>query len=166
MAEVIKIKKGLDVPMDGKPELTITNAKTVSTVGLVGFDTPGLKPRMAVAVGDRVKRGQALYVDKRNPEVKYTAPGGGTIKAVNRGERRVLNSVVIELDGDDAETFSTSTSAVSWTATPPCWSEREPIVPPPSGTRSVSPQTRVILSIGMPVCSLAIIDHAVSWPWP
>ena len=106
----IKIKKGLDVPMGGKPELTITNAKTVSTVGLVGFDTPGLKPRMAVAVGDRVKRGQPLYIDKRNPEVKYTAPGSGTIQAINRGERRVLNSVVVELDGDDAETFSTNTS--------------------------------------------------------
>ena len=96
--------------MDGRPELTISDAKPVSTVGLVGFDTPGLKPRMAVAAGDRVKRGQALYIDKRNPEVKYTAPAAGTIQAVNRGERRVLNSVVIELDGDDAETFSTNTS--------------------------------------------------------
>ena len=105
----IKIKKGLDVPMAGKPELTITNGKTVSTVGLVGFDTPGLKPRMAVAVGDRVKLGQPLFIDKRNPEVKYTAPGSGTIQAVNRGERRVLNSVVVELDGDDAVTFATNT---------------------------------------------------------
>jgi Na+-transporting NADH:ubiquinone oxidoreductase subunit A len=104
------IKKGLDVPMAGRPELTISDAKPVSTVGLVGFDTPGLKPRMAVAVGDRVKRGQALYIDKRNPDVKYTAPGSGTIQAVNRGERRVLNSVVVELDGDDAETFSTNSS--------------------------------------------------------
>jgi Na+-transporting NADH:ubiquinone oxidoreductase subunit A len=106
----ILIKKGLDVPMAGRPELTISDAKPVSTVGLVGFDTPGLKPRMAVAVGDRVKRGQALYIDKRNPDVKYTAPGSGTIQAVNRGERRVLNSVVVELDGDDAETFSTNSS--------------------------------------------------------
>ena len=86
----IQIKKGLDVPMAGRPELTISNGKPVSTVGLVGFDTPGLKPRMAVAVGDRVKRGQALYIDKRNPEVKYTAPAAGTIQAVNRGGRRVL----------------------------------------------------------------------------
>ena len=106
----IKIKKGLDVPMAGRPELTISDAKPVSTVGLVGFDTPGLKPRMAVAVGDRVKLGQPLFIDKRNPEVKYTAPGAGTIQAVNRGQRRVLNSVVIKLEGDDAETFTTDTS--------------------------------------------------------
>jgi len=62
---------------------------------------------MAVAVGDRVKLGQALFIDKRNPEVCYTAPGSGVVSAINRGERRVLNSVVIELDGDDAETWST-----------------------------------------------------------
>jgi Na+-transporting NADH:ubiquinone oxidoreductase subunit A len=106
----IKIKKGLDVPMAGRPDLTISDAKPVSTVGLVGFDTPGLKPRMAVAVGDRVKLGQPLFIDKRNPEVRYTAPGAGTIQAVNRGQRRVLNSVVIKLEGDDAETFTTDTS--------------------------------------------------------
>ncbi len=96
--------------MGGRPELTITDGKPVSTVGLVGFDTPGIKPKMAVAEGDRVKLGQVLFVDKRNPEVYYTSPGAGTVSAVNRGERRVLNSVVINLDGDDAETFPTNTS--------------------------------------------------------
>jgi len=103
----IKINKGLDVPISGKPELNLSDANPVSTVGLVGWDTPGLKPKMAVAVGDRVKLGQTLFIDKRNPEVCYTAPGGGAVSAINRGERRVLNSVVIELDGDDAETWST-----------------------------------------------------------
>jgi Na+-transporting NADH:ubiquinone oxidoreductase subunit A len=102
----INIKKGLDVPMAGQPELAITDGNDVSTVGLVGWDTPGLKPRMAVAEGDRVKLGQVLFIDKRNPDVHYTAPGSGTVLAVNRGERRVLNSVVIQLDGDEAETFS------------------------------------------------------------
>ncbi len=93
--------------MGGRPELTISPGNDVSSVGLVGFDTPGLKPKMAVAVGDRVKLGQVLFTDKRNPEVCYTSPGAGVVSLVNRGERRVLNSVVIELDGNDAETFST-----------------------------------------------------------
>ena len=94
--------------MDGRPDLTTHHdADPVSSVGLVGWDTPGLKPKMAVAVGDRVKLGQTLFIDKRNPDVRYTAPGAGKVIAVNRGARRVLNSVVIELEGDDAETFST-----------------------------------------------------------
>ena len=96
--------------MGGRPELTISPGNDVSSVGLVGFDTPGLKPKMAVAVGDRVKLGQVLFTDKRNPEVCYTSPGAGTVSLVNRGERRVLNSVVIGLDGDDAESFSTDQS--------------------------------------------------------
>jgi Na+-transporting NADH:ubiquinone oxidoreductase subunit A len=107
----IKINKGLNVPVAGKPELTIYDANPARTVGLVGWDTPGLKPKMAVSEGDRVKLGQTLYVDKRNPDVKYTSPGSGTIVAVNRGARRVLNSVVVELDGDDAVAFSTGSES-------------------------------------------------------
>ena len=101
----ITIKKGLDVPIAGKPDPVIANVSDVSSVALVGWDTPGLKPSMAVAEGDRVKLGQHLFTDKRNPGVRYTAPGCGTVLAINRGERRVLNSVVIQLDGDDAESW-------------------------------------------------------------
>ncbi len=101
----ITIKKGLDVPIAGKPDPVITDACEVSSVALLGWDTPGLKPKMAVAEGDRVKLGQHLFTDKRNPAVRYTAPGCGVVAAINRGERRVLNSVAIELDGDDAESW-------------------------------------------------------------
>lgn len=99
------ITKGLDIPIEGAPQAKISDAPEVSSVALLGWDTPGLKPRMLVAAGDRVKLGQPLFIDKRNPDVNYTAPGCGVVAAINRGERRVLNSVVIELDGDDAETW-------------------------------------------------------------
>ena len=101
----ITIKKGLDIPIAGKPQAEISDATEAGSVGLVGWDTPGLKPKMAVTAGERVKLGQVLFVDKRNPDVRYTAPGSGTISAINRGARRVLNSVVIELEGDDAESW-------------------------------------------------------------
>ncbi|MDH3622129.1 MAG: NADH:ubiquinone reductase (Na(+)-transporting) subunit A, partial [Gammaproteobacteria bacterium] len=101
----ITIDKGLDIPISGQPQPVISDAADVGSVGLLGWDTPGLKPKMAVAEGDRVKLGQVLFVDKRNADIRYTAPGCGTVSAINRGERRVLNSVVIRLDGDDAETW-------------------------------------------------------------
>jgi len=101
----ITIKKGLDVPISGSPDPVIENADDVGSVALVGWDTPGLKPSMKVAEGDRVKLGQHLFTDKRNPGVRYTAPGCGTVSAINRGERRVLNSVAINLDGDEAESW-------------------------------------------------------------
>jgi Na+-transporting NADH:ubiquinone oxidoreductase subunit A len=102
----IKIRKGLDIPLAGSPEQVISASADVKTVAVLGPDTHDLKPRMLVAAGDRVKLGQALFTDKANPGVNFTAPGSGTVTAVNRGERRVLQSVVIELDGDDAEEFA------------------------------------------------------------
>jgi len=73
----------------------------------MGPDTVDLKPGMLVAVGDRVKLGQPLFSDKQNPGVQFTSPGAGTVAAINRGERRVLQSVVIKLDGDEEELFGT-----------------------------------------------------------
>lgn len=102
-----KIKRGLDIPIDGAPRQVIDNAPAPRAVAVVGFDYHGMKPTMAVAEGDRVKLGQLLFTDKKTEGVRYTAPGSGVVAAVNRGAKRVLQSVVIELDGDDSESFTT-----------------------------------------------------------
>jgi Na+-transporting NADH:ubiquinone oxidoreductase subunit A len=65
-----------------------------------------MKPTMAVKEGDKVKLGQLLFTDKKTEGVRYTSPASGTVSAINRGARRVLQSVVIDVDGDDAETFT------------------------------------------------------------
>ena len=103
---MIRIKRGLDLPMTGSPEQRIENAKPVSAVAVIGFDYNGMKPTMEVKEGDRVKLGQVLFTDKKTPGVVYTAPGAGVVKAINRGERRVFQSVEIQLDGDEQETFA------------------------------------------------------------
>ncbi|WP_203140675.1 Na(+)-translocating NADH-quinone reductase subunit A [Marinobacter mangrovi] len=103
---MIKIKKGLDLPISGAPEQTITDSKPVRNVALIGFDYNGMKPTMAVQEGDRVKRGSLLFTDKKTEGVRYTSPAAGVVKEINRGERRVFQSVVIEIDGDEAETFA------------------------------------------------------------
>ena len=99
------IKKGLDLPLSGKPEQAIFDANTVKTVALLGNEYVGMRPTMLVEEGQRVKLGEPLFEDKKNPGVLFTAPGAGTIKAINRGAKRVLQSVVIELDGDEEVTF-------------------------------------------------------------
>jgi Na+-transporting NADH:ubiquinone oxidoreductase subunit A len=103
---MIKIKQGLDLPITGAPEQSITDGPAVDSVAVVGFDYVGMKPTMAVKVGDRVKLGQVIFSDKKTEGVNYTAPGAGVVKAINRGDRRALQSVVIELDGDDAVEFN------------------------------------------------------------
>ena len=99
------IKKGLDLPISGKPEQTIYDANPVNSVAVLGNEFIGMKPTMLVEEGQQVKLGQALFSDKRNPGVHFTSPGAGTIKAINRGAKRVLQSIIIELAGDDEITF-------------------------------------------------------------
>jgi Na+-transporting NADH:ubiquinone oxidoreductase subunit A len=74
---------------------------------VVGEDYPGMKPTMMVQAGDRVKVGQPLFSDKKNPGVYYTAPASGTVTAIHRGAKRSLLAVEIEIDAeaDDFETF-------------------------------------------------------------
>ena len=93
------IKKGLDLPITGGPKQIIEDGNTVSTVAILGTDYVGMKPTMLVSEGDSVKLGQALFTDKKNPGVLFTSPGAGTVKAIHRGEKRALLSVVIELKG-------------------------------------------------------------------
>nr|WP_067294843.1 Na(+)-translocating NADH-quinone reductase subunit A [Marinobacterium profundum] len=98
---MIKINKGLDLPIAGAPEQLISAAPTVRSVAVMGPDYVGMKPTMAVKVGDRVKLGQVIFSDKKTEGVDFTAPGAGVVKEINRGERRVLQSVVIELDDNE-----------------------------------------------------------------
>ncbi|MBT4159766.1 MAG: Na(+)-translocating NADH-quinone reductase subunit A [Gammaproteobacteria bacterium] len=103
---MIKIKRGLDLPISGSPKQEIEGRPEIRQVALVGYDYPGLKPTMAVREGDRVKAGQLVFTDKKTDGVKYTAPAAGTVAAINRGAKRVFESIVIEIDGDDTETFA------------------------------------------------------------
>lgn len=102
---MIKIKRGMDIPIQGTPQPVIEDAPAARAVALVGFDYVGMKPTMEVQEGDRVKLGQLLFTDKKTEGVRYTAPAAGVVSAVNRGARRVLQSVVIDIDGDEAEAF-------------------------------------------------------------
>lgn len=102
---VIKIKKGLNLPINGEPNNFIDSTKKVSKVGIIGNDFVGLKPTFAVAVGEKVKQGQVLFSDKKNTVVKFTSPASGTVLEINRGEKRVFQSLVIEIEGTDEIVF-------------------------------------------------------------
>jgi len=102
---MIKITKGLDLPITGEPKQKIAEGQKVTQVAIVGPDYIGMKPTLLVQEGDRVKKGQAVFTDKKTEGVQYTAPAAGVVKSINRGERRVFLSMVIELDGEEEETF-------------------------------------------------------------
>lgn len=108
---MIKIRRGLALPITGEPRQAIEDSPNIRSVALVGFDYHGMKPTMEVQVGDKVKVGQVLFTDKKTEGVRYTSPAAGTISAVNRGAQRIFQSIVIDVEGDDAETFASYDTA-------------------------------------------------------
>ncbi len=93
----IHIKKGRNLNILGEPLESVQAAPSTSRVALSAQSFPYIKPKLEVAEGDEVKIGQPLFHDKLHPEVKFVSPGAGKIIQINRGERRSLQSIVIEL---------------------------------------------------------------------
>ncbi len=102
---MITIKKGLDLPIAGVPAQVINDGNAIKKVALLGEEYVGMRPTMHARVGDEVKKGQVLFADKKNPGVLFTAPASGKVIEVNRGAKRVLQSVVIEVAGEEQITF-------------------------------------------------------------
>jgi Na+-transporting NADH:ubiquinone oxidoreductase subunit A len=101
----MQITEGLDIPIEGVPEQSISDCSDVSSVAVLGGDYVGLSPALQVRQGDRVKLGQPLFADRKHPSIIFASPGSGVVAEVNRGARRALLSVVVRLDGDDEENF-------------------------------------------------------------
>ena len=97
-----KLRKGLELPVAGAPAQDVHEGPAVRTVALLGSDYLGLKPRLAVQEGDVVAAGAPVFAHKDTPDVQVVSPVSGRVKAVNRGARRVLISVEIEVDATAA----------------------------------------------------------------
>jgi len=103
---MIKTTKGLDLPIAGTPQQQISDGPAPSRVAVLGEEYIGMRPTMMVQVGDKVEKGQVLFEDKKNPGVFFTAPLAGTVEAINRGAKRVLQSVVIAAEGNESVKFN------------------------------------------------------------
>lgn len=96
MANVIKLRKGLDINLKGKAAAKVSAAPTSKVYGLCPDSFWGMKPKVVVKEGDVVKAGDALFVNKLHPEMKFASPVAGTVKLVERGDRRKVLSVQVE----------------------------------------------------------------------
>lgn len=101
MSEVIKIKKGLDIPLSGKAEKVFGQTQLPGLFAVKPTDFHGIVPKMVLKEGDPVKIGTVLFFDKYHPEVKFVSPVSGVLKSVNRGERRRILEVIVESDAKD-----------------------------------------------------------------
>jgi Na+-transporting NADH:ubiquinone oxidoreductase subunit A len=105
---MIRIKRGLDIPIAGKPEQRIHDGPQVRMVGVLGQDYGAYKrlPTLLVNEGDRVRLGQPLVQGKHLTAVTTTSPGTGVVEYIERGARRFLQTIAIRLEGDEEETFN------------------------------------------------------------
>ena len=100
MANVIKLRKGLDVNLKGKAAKEQFQVKKPGVYALMPDDFTGVKPKVVVKENDVVKVGDALFVDKNHPEVKFVSPVSGKVTMVERGDRRKVLSVRVEADAE------------------------------------------------------------------
>ena len=100
MANVIKLRKGLDINLKGKAEETKIQLKSNGKYALVPDDFEGVVPKVVVREGDKVLAGDALFVNKNYPTVKFASPVSGTVTAVERGDRRKVLSIRVDADAE------------------------------------------------------------------
>lgn len=101
----VRVGGGIDLRLKGKPAELIDDGVAVRSVAVLGEDYAGLRPIIDVAVGQAVHAGERLFTDRRRPGLIYTAPVAGTIRAISRGRRRSLDSIIIDLEGEEASEF-------------------------------------------------------------
>jgi Na+-transporting NADH:ubiquinone oxidoreductase subunit A len=99
MSELIKIRKGLNIRLKGRAEKIVVKTENLKLFGIKPGDFIGLNPKLMVQPGDQVKAGTPLFHDKYQPDAVFVSPVSGKVSAINRGDRRVIQEVVIESDG-------------------------------------------------------------------
>ncbi|MBC8327256.1 MAG: NADH:ubiquinone reductase (Na(+)-transporting) subunit A, partial [Planctomycetes bacterium] len=101
---VVKIRKGFDVPIHGGLQSVVPQeGPKIHHVALKPQEAWGIKVKLLVHIGQKVKLGEPLFFDKRDEAVQFTAPGAGEVVAINRGLRRMVQSVVIRLDDQEEQ---------------------------------------------------------------
>ena len=103
MANVIKLRKGLDINLKGRAAEEKIQLVSKGKYALVPDDFEGVTPKVVVKEGDKVKAGDALFINKQYPEVKFASPVSGTVSAVVRGERRKV--LCVKVDADTQQSF-------------------------------------------------------------
>ncbi len=101
----IRLRHGLDIRLKGAAQPVIRERAAVRSVGLSGHDCPGIRPEFKVSPGQSVLAGQTLFVDRKRPDIAFTAPAGGTVRSIDLGRRRALDLLVIDINDSEAVIF-------------------------------------------------------------
>ncbi|RAP34427.1 hypothetical protein DID77_01070 [Candidatus Marinamargulisbacteria bacterium SCGC AG-439-L15] len=103
----LTIKHPWSMTFKGKPSLEILNLEKSSKIGLLPSSIPFFKPRLLVKEGDLVKIGTPIFKDKKTESIQFCSPAAGRVSEINYGERRAIESVVIDVsETEEKEVFT------------------------------------------------------------
>lgn len=106
-----KLKRGLNIPLTGKPEPSVETFTSPDTIGISPLEFHGIKAKLNVKEGDSVKAGQILFFDKRDERIRFPSPGSGKVKEIQYGERMAIERIILSPEGDQAVEFPSENSA-------------------------------------------------------
>lgn len=107
MSNVIKLRKGLNINLKGKAVKETSRVELGKLCAVTPDDFQGVTPKVLVAEGDKIKAGDAVFIDKNCAELKFASPVSGTVTGVVRGERRKVLRITIAPDAvQEYVTFS------------------------------------------------------------
>ena len=98
MSRNVKITRGVNIRLKGEAEKIFTEVAAPATIALKPTDFPGIKPKLLLKEGARVKAGTPVYFDKNNEKVVFTSPVSGEVVEVRRGEKRKILEIVVLAD--------------------------------------------------------------------
>ena len=96
MSNDIRIRKGLDIHLEGEAEKTTQQLPLAPLYGIKPIDFHRVIPKLLLREGNTVKAGEALFFSKSDERVLFPSPVSGTIKEIVRGERRKVLEIRIE----------------------------------------------------------------------
>ncbi len=99
----LSVKNTYDIQLDGRPSLEVSELKTHTQVAVLPSSIPYIKPKLSVREGAEVKVGTSLFYDKERPDIQFLSPGAGVVSKIYYGPKRIIEKVVVDLDGTDAK---------------------------------------------------------------
>jgi Na+-transporting NADH:ubiquinone oxidoreductase subunit A len=101
--KTVSVKNTYDIQLDGVPSLDVSQLKTYTQVAVLPSSIPYIKPKLSVKEGDEVKVGTPLFYNKEHPEMQFVSPGSGLVSKIHYGPKRIIEKIVVDLDGTDSQ---------------------------------------------------------------
>ncbi len=102
MSKDIRIKKGLDIKLQGEADKVVANAVASNVYTLLPEDFHGITPKLIAKQGAKVIAGQPIFYNKEVEAMNFVSPVSGEVIEIVRGEKRKILAIKIQATKEQA----------------------------------------------------------------